>query len=179
MLLNNSIALIVLLFSAVWSRQRRLIIRCPWFLVSVGVSWSKSSCSRCQFEGIWKVALSNSRIAYVFQMGFRHPSTMPIRKSCTFYPIWKEENNPTLNKLQSWKLSLLMSRSNFTMYNQAMLRRMLLQSNDGEGNMVVLRSLLCWCTRIISAFSNDSSSGCWATKARMHCIWGKSVYGQK
>lgn len=42
-----------------------------------------------------------------------------------------------------------------------------------------LRSVLCWCTKIISAFSSDSSSGCWATNARIHCICGKSVCGQR
>lgn len=42
-----------------------------------------------------------------------------------------------------------------------------------------LRSVLCWCTKIMSAFSSDSSSGCWATNARIHCICGKSVCGQR
>lgn len=45
--------------------------------------------------------------------------------------------------------------------------------------VVFLRSVLCWCTKIISAFSSDSSSGCWATNARIHCICGKSVCGQR
>lgn len=48
---------------------------------------------------------------------------------------------------------------------------------DEMGKFVALRSMLCWCTRIISAFSRDSSSGCWATNARIHCICEKSACG--
>lgn len=48
-----------------------------------------------------------------------------------------------------------------------------------EGEAGVLRSVLCWCTRIISAFSRESSSGCWATNARIHCICGKSACGER
>lgn len=55
----------------------------------------------------------------------------------------------------------------------------ILPLNTGKGSVVVLRSLLCWCTRITSAFSNDSSSGCWATHARIHCICAKSVGTKK
>lgn len=44
---------------------------------------------------------------------------------------------------------------------------------------IVLRSLLCWCTRMMSAFSNESSSGWWPTIARIHCICVKSVWTQE
>lgn len=52
---------------------------------------SNCSCGRCKFEGIWQIALSNSRVAYRFQMCLRHPSTMPVRQSGPLYPTWKKE----------------------------------------------------------------------------------------
>lgn len=56
-----------------------------------------------------------------------------------------------------------------------------MQGNDDNGicYVMILRSLLCWCTRMTSAFSKDSSSGCCATKARMHCICEKSEQKEK
>lgn len=98
-------------------------------------------------------------------MGLGHPSTMPIRQSGPLYPIWEEERTQHRETK-----CLFANNTRFRAVPQ------LNKEDDGKGRVVVLRSLLCWCTRMISAFSSDSSSGCCATKARIHCICGKSVW---
>lgn len=65
--------------------------RMSLILVPLWASWSYSSCGRCQFEGIWQVALSDSGVTYGFQMRLGHPSAMPIRQSCPLHPVWEEE----------------------------------------------------------------------------------------
>lgn len=133
--------------------------------------WSNSSRGRCQFLGIWQVAVSNLRVANSFQVGLWNPTTMPVREPCSLHPVCRNKRNQVEANQFSWLVVLvkfkLASKENS------------LWENDRERKRLVLRSLLCWCTRMMSAFSNDSSSGCWATQDRTHCICVKSVHGQE
>lgn len=120
-------------FPAVWSRQLILVLdgaaRTPLILVPICASWSDSSCGRCQFEGIWQVALLDSRVVYGFQMGLRHPSTVPVRQSGSLYPIWKtkESNITELNNyyLKITGLGKLYNHWNITQSNCTFCRGMM------------------------------------------------------
>lgn len=142
------------------SRVLSLTVR-PFILVPLWVSLSNSSGGCCQFESIWQVAFPDSRVAYGFQMRLGHPATMPIRQSCPLYPICEEK------RIQH-EVTECSCSNHSQFYDQTV--------NKGKGSEVDVRSLLCWCTRMTSAFSNDSSSGCWATNARIHCICVKSAW---
>lgn len=95
MLVKSSIAVNVRRIISNRLKQTCLILdgapRMSLMLVPLWASWSYSSCGRCQFEGIWQVALLDSGVTYGFQMRPRHPSTMPIRQSCPLHPVWEEE----------------------------------------------------------------------------------------
>lgn len=53
--------------------------------------WSNSSRGRRQFLCIRQVPVSNFRIAYCFQVGFRNPTTMSIWQPCSLHPVCYKE----------------------------------------------------------------------------------------
>lgn len=73
---------------ATWSRSHCI----PYSPSTMGVSlrptcWSNSSRGRRQFLGIRQVPVSNFRVAYCFQVGFRNPTTMSVREPCSLHPV--------------------------------------------------------------------------------------------
>lgn len=87
---NYSVTLYVhsVVCQAAWSRLHCI----PYSQSTMGAFLRPTCSSNCsrgrrQFLGIGQVPVSNFRVAYCFQVGFRNPTTVSVREPCSLHPV--------------------------------------------------------------------------------------------